>query len=72
MKKNRKARMQMTTVKEAQVEAIRMCLKCQKNFISTGPGNRICPNCQRMNERLVQDRILKYRVRPLGLPARSL
>lgn len=23
----------------------RICLKCDKEFQSTGPGNRICPGC---------------------------
>ncbi len=30
----------------------RTCLKCGKSFDSTGPGNRICPPCQRDNSRL--------------------
>ena len=30
----------------------RTCLKCNKPFDSTGPGNRICPPCRRMNDRI--------------------
>jgi len=30
----------------------RTCIKCSKSFDSTGPGNRICPPCQRNNSRL--------------------
>lgn len=25
----------------------RKCLHCQKEFESTGPGNRICPDCKK-------------------------
>lgn len=28
----------------------RVCLKCQKDFDSKGPGNRICPKCKRTND----------------------
>lgn len=24
----------------------RFCLRCKKKFWSTGPGNRLCPNCR--------------------------
>lgn len=27
----------------------RECLKCRKDFCSTGPGNRICPRCSHIN-----------------------
>lgn len=27
----------------------RLCLKCQKNFDSIGPGNRVCATCQSQN-----------------------
>jgi len=30
----------------------RTCLKCNRLFNSTGPGNRICKPCQRINARL--------------------
>lgn len=30
----------------------RTCLKCNRLFPSTGPGNRICSKCQRINARL--------------------
>jgi hypothetical protein len=30
----------------------RTCLKCNKLFDSTGPGNRICRRCQQVNDRL--------------------
>ena len=30
-------------------EAERTCLKCGKKFRSTGPGNRICKKCTRIN-----------------------
>ncbi len=30
----------------------RTCLKCNKLFDSTGPGNRICPRCRQSNDRL--------------------
>lgn len=30
----------------------RTCLKCGKSFHSAGPGNRICPPCQRDNAKL--------------------
>lgn len=30
----------------------RTCLKCGKTFDSTGPGNRICPRCNRENDKL--------------------
>lgn len=32
----------------------RVCLKCDKTFLSRGPGNRICPKCHRLNAKLVQ------------------
>jgi hypothetical protein len=28
---------------------MRVCLKCQQEFFSTGPGNRICKKCNREN-----------------------
>jgi len=28
---------------------MRVCLKCQRKFFSTGPGNRICKKCNREN-----------------------
>ena len=30
----------------------RTCLKCNKLFDSTGPGNRICKRCRQINDRL--------------------
>lgn len=30
----------------------RTCLKCNKHFDSTGPGNRICRPCRQINDRL--------------------
>ena len=30
----------------------RTCLKCGKLFDSTGPGNRICKRCARINARI--------------------
>lgn len=30
----------------------RTCLKCGKPFDSAGPGNRICPSCQKINARV--------------------
>ena len=30
----------------------RTCLKCNRLFNSTGPGNRICPRCQQINNRI--------------------
>lgn len=33
----------------------RSCLKCGETFDSSGPGNRICPPCQRSNARLRLD-----------------
>lgn len=29
----------------------RICLRCNKKFNSTGPGNRICPKCSQHNIR---------------------
>jgi hypothetical protein len=31
----------------------RTCLKCNHLFDSEGPGNRICPACRRINNRLM-------------------
>jgi hypothetical protein len=30
----------------------RTCLKCGKEFASTGPGNRICKRCAQINNRI--------------------
>ena len=30
----------------------RICLKCRNEFPSHGPGNRICPKCQKKNSEL--------------------
>lgn len=30
----------------------RTCLKCNRLFNSEGPANRICPRCQKINDRL--------------------
>lgn len=30
----------------------RTCLKCNRLFDSTGPGNRICRRCQQVNAKL--------------------
>lgn len=32
--------------------ARRVCLRCNQKFLSRGPGNRICPDCTRINNRL--------------------
>lgn len=32
--------------------ARRECLRCGKMFMSAGPWNRICPNCQSINENI--------------------
>ena len=31
----------------------RICLKCNRPFSSMSPANRICPDCQRLNDRLM-------------------
>ena len=31
-------------------DAVRVCLRCDNPFPSTGPGNRICPDCDRKGE----------------------
>ena len=31
---------------------MRVCLKCQREFFSSGPGNRICKKCTRINDRI--------------------
>ncbi len=31
---------------------LRTCLKCNRQFDSEGPGNRICERCRRINARL--------------------
>ncbi|OGY42071.1 MAG: hypothetical protein A2Y82_02280 [Candidatus Buchananbacteria bacterium RBG_13_36_9] len=36
----------------------RVCLRCQKEFMSEGVFNKICPNCRTLNEN----------VSPLALP----
>ena len=33
-------------------EKQRTCLKCSRLFDSEGPSNRICPRCQKINDRL--------------------
>lgn len=33
-------------------EKKRTCLKCDRLFLSAGPGNRICRRCQKVNARL--------------------
>lgn len=37
----------------------RKCLKCGKSFKSTGPGNRICGKCRRMNSKIYTTRVHK-------------
>lgn len=32
------------------IESKRLCLRCNKQFASTGPGNRICSECREINE----------------------
>ena len=32
----------------------RRCLKCQKDFLSEGPGNRICGGCRQRHRRLYE------------------
>jgi len=41
-------------------EKLRVCLSCDKSFMSTGIGNRLCPSCSSKNEN-----VLVYRVAPL-------
>ena len=41
----------MTTPTTPSGRASRVCLKCGKDFPSTGPGNRICKPCTRINAR---------------------
>lgn len=31
--------------------AVRNCLSCHEDFLSTGPGNRICPFCNKNRDR---------------------
>ncbi len=31
---------------------VRTCLRCGRRFHSSGPGNRICPECTAVNARL--------------------
>lgn len=31
------------------IDKLRVCLKCQKEFYSAGPWNRICPKCTSIN-----------------------
>ena len=39
----------------------RVCLKCDRSFLSQGPHNRICPACKQLNFKLVQapDRVIQ-------------
>lgn len=30
---------------------LRTCLGCPKEFLSNGPGNRMCPRCKRKNDK---------------------
>ncbi len=34
------------------MEAVRKCLRCQNQFNSGGPGNRICPSCGEINAKV--------------------
>jgi len=43
----------------------RICLRCNKKFKSTGPGNRICPKCNQHN-------ITAYDLQEVKDPQRSL
>jgi len=38
----------------------RTCLRCERKFLSTGAGNRVCPTCVRRNEDMTQGSILHY------------
>jgi len=44
--------------------AVRTCLKCARDFISAGPGNRICPRCSVKN--------INFSVRCVMTPAPTL
>ena len=35
--------------------APRICLSCDKTFLSEGPWNRLCPSCSRENDRLAEE-----------------
>lgn len=35
-----------TSQKPSQPTKARVCLSCEREFLSTGPGNRICLKCQ--------------------------
>jgi hypothetical protein len=48
----REAMGQGRRVAMADTTAMRTCLKCDRAFRSTGPGNRICGECRSENERL--------------------
>lgn len=41
----------------------RTCLRCQKVFVSTGPGNRICQKCHRVSNEYVKDTVSAGAVR---------
>lgn len=38
----------------------RTCLRCDRTFLSTGAGNRVCPVCVRRNEEITQGSLLHY------------
>jgi hypothetical protein len=44
-------------------DKVRPCLKCNKEFLSKGSWNRLCPTCNKENERE-----LKVPVRPSPEP----
>lgn len=33
-----------------ETKSLRSCLKCDKAFLSSGPGNRICNKCTSVNK----------------------
>jgi hypothetical protein len=37
----------------------RICLRCGREFFSTGPGNRLCHRCNKANRRDVSARVAR-------------
>jgi uncharacterized Zn ribbon protein len=37
--------------KDLSQQKMRTCLKCSQEFLSMGPGNRICPECNIKNSK---------------------
>ena len=40
----------MCTLKPAKATTKRICLSCDRPFLSEGPWNRICPRCNKAND----------------------